>query len=211
METDSSQTPESQQEAPAESKGTPIVTVTDLKKHFPIMKGLFRKQVGAVKAVDGVSFDIYAGETLGLVGESGSGKSTTGRVILQLDDATEGSVTFEGKELTTLKDEAVRALRPRMQMIFQDPHASLNPRMTVGSIIAEPLKEHNASKGNERQERVEERSDCASDLERDRRAALGVLAETLDRRPRRLDPGTGGEPPGGPPGCHGPHLPLHLP
>jgi oligopeptide transport system ATP-binding protein len=156
METDSSQTPESLQEASAEPKGTPIVTVTDLKKHFPIMKGLFRKQVGAVKAVDGVSFEIYAGETLGLVGESGSGKSTTGRVILQLDDATEGSVTFEGKELTTLKDEAVRALRPRMQMIFQDPHASLNPRMTVGSIIAEPLKEHNAAKGNERQERVEE-------------------------------------------------------
>lgn len=141
---------------PAVEDRSPIVAVADLKKHFPIMKGLFRKQVGAVKAVDGVTFEIYRGETLGLVGESGSGKSTTGRVILQLEKATEGTVQFEGRELTTMKDEGVRSLRPRMQMIFQDPHASLNPRMTVGSIIDEPLREHNAAKGDEREERVEE-------------------------------------------------------
>ncbi len=133
-----------------------LVGVRDLKKHFPIMKGVFRSQVGAVKAVDGVTFDIYVGETLGLVGESGSGKSTTGRVILQLDPITEGSVVFEGQELTTLKDEAVRSLRPRMQMIFQNPHASLNPRMTVGSIIAEPLTEHKAAKGDELEVRIRE-------------------------------------------------------
>jgi len=136
--------------------GDVLVSVTDLKKHFPITKGLFRKQVGAVKAVDGVTFDIFVGETLGLVGESGSGKSTTGRVILQLENITEGDVTFEGQDLTAMKEEAVRSLRPRMQMIFQDPHASLNPRMTVGSIIAEPLTEHKAAKGDARQERVEE-------------------------------------------------------
>jgi oligopeptide transport system ATP-binding protein len=133
-----------------------LVSVRDLKKHFPIMQGVFRHQVGAVKAVDGVSFDIYRGETLGLVGESGSGKSTTGRAILQLDSATAGSITFEGTELTELHGEKLRALRPKMQMVFQDPHASLNPRMTVGSIIAEPLKEHKETKGPERQQRVEE-------------------------------------------------------
>lgn len=156
METDATQTPETVSEEQAAREHDVLLSVSDLKKHFPIMKGLFRKQVGAVKAVDGVSFDIYVGETLGLVGESGSGKSTIGRVILQLDDATEGTVIFEGNELTTMKEEAVRSLRPRMQMIFQDPHASLNPRMTVGSIIAEPLKEHKASKGSEQEERVYE-------------------------------------------------------
>ena len=133
-----------------------LVSVKDLKKHFPIMKGVFRRQVGAVRAVDGVSFDIYRGETLGLVGESGSGKSTTGRVILQLDDATEGEIKFEGVELTTTKGDKLRRLRPRMQMIFQDPHASLNPRMTVASIIGEPLSEHNKAKGQDRKKRIEE-------------------------------------------------------
>jgi oligopeptide transport system ATP-binding protein len=132
-----------------------MVAVRDLKKHFPIMKGVFRRQVGAVKAIDGISFDIYHGETLGLVGESGSGKSTTGRTILQLEKATSGSVTFEDIELTTLAGEPLRKLRPRMQMVFQDPHASLNPRMTVGSIIAEPLREHGTAKDEQRQ-RVEE-------------------------------------------------------
>jgi oligopeptide transport system ATP-binding protein len=133
-----------------------LVSVRDLRKHFPIMKGVFRRQVGAVRAVDGVSFDIHRGETLGLVGESGSGKSTTGRVILQLDPATEGKVHFEDIELTAIKGNRLRTLRPRMQMIFQDPHASLNPRMTVGSIIGEPLLEHNEAKGNERRQRIEE-------------------------------------------------------
>jgi ABC-type glutathione transport system ATPase component len=122
-----------------------LVSVTNMKKHFPIMKGIFRRQVGAVRAVDGISFDIYRGETLGLVGESGSGKSTTGRVILQLDEATEGTVIFDDTELTETRGEDLRRLRPRMQMIFQNPHASLNPRMTVGDIIGEPLKEHKRS------------------------------------------------------------------
>lgn len=133
-----------------------LVSVKDLKKHFPIMKGVFKRQVGAVKAVDGVSFDIYRGETLGLVGESGSGKSTAGRVILQLDPATEGEVRFEDIELTAIHGEKLRSLRPQMQMIFQDPHASLNPRMTVGSIIGEPLQEHNKAKGKDRKQRIEE-------------------------------------------------------
>ncbi|HLV90904.1 MAG TPA: dipeptide ABC transporter ATP-binding protein [Acidimicrobiia bacterium] len=132
-----------------------LVGVRGLKKHFPIHKGVFRRQVGAVKAIDGVDFDIFRGETLGLVGESGSGKSTTGRTILQLEKATAGSVTFEDTELTTLSTEKMRKLRPRMQMVFQDPHASLNPRMTVGSIIAEPLREHGVATGDERRQRVE--------------------------------------------------------
>ena len=133
-----------------------LVSVTNLKKHFPIMKGIFRRQVGAVRAVDGVSFDIYRGETLGLVGESGSGKSTTGRVILRLDPVTQGTVTFEGTDLTQIHGEELRSLRPRMQMVFQDPHASLNPRMTVSTIIGEPLKEHKRDRRDERQLRVEE-------------------------------------------------------
>jgi oligopeptide transport system ATP-binding protein len=134
-----------------------LVSVRDLKKHFPIMKGVFKRQVGAVRAVDGVSFDIHRGETLGLVGESGSGKSTTGRVILQLDPATEGTVKFRDIELTETKGERLRNLRVEMQMIFQDPHASLNPRMTVGSIIGEPLQEHNkASNKKERNQRIDE-------------------------------------------------------
>jgi oligopeptide transport system ATP-binding protein len=144
------------QPVPAASDSDVIVSVRDLKKHFPIMKGVFRRQVGAVRAVDGVSFDIHRGETLGLVGESGSGKSTTGRVILQLDLATEGEVFFEDIELTATTGNDLRALRPRMQMIFQDPHASLNPRMTVGTIIGEPLQEHNQAKGEERKQRIEE-------------------------------------------------------
>jgi oligopeptide transport system ATP-binding protein len=133
-----------------------IVSVRDLKKHFPIMKGVFRRQVGAVRAVDGVSFEIRRGETLGLVGESGSGKSTTGRVILQLDHATEGTILFEGTDLTMTTGNALRSLRPKMQMIFQDPHASLNPRMTVASIIGEPLSEHNRAKGQSRKDRIDE-------------------------------------------------------
>lgn len=133
-----------------------LLRVEDLKKHFPIMKGVIRRKVGDVKAVDGVTFDIYRGETLGLVGESGSGKSTTGRVILQLDPATSGSVEFEGQELTELSSEQVRKIRPRMQMVFQDPHASLNPRMTVASIIGEPLKEHSSGPRGERATRIDE-------------------------------------------------------
>lgn len=142
--------------APNPTSREVLVSVRDLKKYFPIMKGVFRRQVGSVRAVDGVSFDIYKGETLGLVGESGSGKSTTGRVILQLTLATEGRISFEGVELTETQGDDLRKLRPRMQMIFQDPHASLNPRMTVSSIIGEPLTEHNKAKGDERKKRIEE-------------------------------------------------------
>ncbi|MRR32856.1 ABC transporter ATP-binding protein, partial [bacterium] len=120
-----------------------LLNVVDLVKYFPIMKGvLIQKQVAAVHAVDGVSFDIRKGETLGLVGESGCGKSTTGRAILQLHRPTSGSVFYEGKDLVKLKGEALRKTRRRMQMIFQDPYASLNPRMTVGQIITEPMIIH---------------------------------------------------------------------
>jgi oligopeptide transport system ATP-binding protein len=120
-----------------------ILSVRDLRKHFPITSGIiFQRQVGAVRAVDGVDFNVYKGETLGLVGESGCGKSTTGRTILQLYRPTTGSVVFEGQELTTMKGEELRKMRKRMQIIFQDPFASLNPRMTVGSIVSEPLRIH---------------------------------------------------------------------
>jgi oligopeptide transport system ATP-binding protein len=125
--------------------------------HFPVTQGIvIQRRVGAIKAVDGVSFDIVRGETLGLVGESGCGKSTTGRAILQLYRPTAGEVYFEGQDLIALKGESLRRMRRRMQMIFQDPYASLNPRMTVGDIIGEPLTVHNISKGKERRERVQE-------------------------------------------------------
>jgi len=133
-----------------------LVKVENLKKYFPIKRGIVRRKVGDVKAVDGVSFDIYEGETLGLVGESGCGKSTTGRVILQLYPATSGEVIFKDQKLTELKGEDLRKMRPKMQMIFQDPHASLNPRMTVGSIISEPLDEHSVVRGKAKRARVDE-------------------------------------------------------
>jgi oligopeptide transport system ATP-binding protein len=135
----------------------PLVQVQNLKKHFPIRSGLLRRQTGAVKAVDGLTFDIFPGETLGLVGESGCGKSTTGNSILQLDPPTDGRVLFQGKDLTTMSGEPLRLQRRHMQMIFQDPYASLNPRLTVGHIVAEPLIVHNAVAGKkEREERVQE-------------------------------------------------------
>jgi len=133
-----------------------LLRVDNLKKYFPIMRGVIRRKVGDVKAVDGISFDIYRGETLGLVGESGCGKSTTGRVILQLYPVTDGKIFFEGKDLANLKGEDMRRMRPKMQMIFQDPHACLNPRMTVGSIISEPLDEHGVGRRRERRERVDQ-------------------------------------------------------
>ena len=139
-----------------DKKNEVLVSVKNLKKHFPIMQGVFRRQIGAVRAVDGVTFDVYRGETLGLVGESGCGKSTTGRLIMRLFPVTEGSILFQDKDLTKLEGDALRAMRPGIQMIFQDPHASLNPRMTVGSIISEPLEEHSVFNANERTARVEE-------------------------------------------------------
>jgi oligopeptide transport system ATP-binding protein len=134
-----------------------LISVRDLKMHFPITQGvIFQRKVGAIKAVDGISFDIQHGETLGLVGESGCGKSTTGRAILQLYRPTAGEVFFQGENLTKLNGEHLRRMRRRMQMIFQDPYASLNPRMTVGDIIGEPLVVHNLLAGKARQERVQE-------------------------------------------------------
>jgi oligopeptide transport system ATP-binding protein len=142
----------------SKATGDTLLHVAGLKMHFPITKGIvFQRQVGAIKAVDGINFDLYRGETLGLVGESGCGKSTTGRAILQLYRPTAGEVVFEGKDLTQVKGEELRKMRRRMQMIFQDPYASLNPRMTVGSIIGEPLEVHNIGSGKkERQDRVQE-------------------------------------------------------
>ncbi|KPV53836.1 peptide ABC transporter substrate-binding protein [Kouleothrix aurantiaca] len=134
-----------------------LIQVNDLQMHFPVTKGIvFQRQVGAVKAVDGVSFSIKKGETLGLVGESGCGKSTTGRAILQLYRPTAGSVLFQGQDLVKLKGEDLRRMRRKVQMIFQDPYASLNPRMTVGDIIGEPIKVHNLRQGKAVRERVQE-------------------------------------------------------
>jgi oligopeptide transport system ATP-binding protein len=143
---------------PASSNGHDdvIMQVNDLKMYFPIMRGVLSRQVGSVKAVDGVSFEIIRGETLGLVGESGCGKSTTGRAILQLYRPTAGNVLFDGVELTHTKGEELRHMRRKMQMIFQDPYASLNPRMTVGAIVGEPLDVHNIGTKSERRQRVAE-------------------------------------------------------
>ncbi len=133
-----------------------ILRVQNLKKHFPIFGGLLGRQVGAVKAVDGISFEIKQSETLGLVGESGCGKSTAGRAILQLHKPTSGQVFFKDNDLTQVGAEELRMLRPRMQMIFQDPYATLNPRHSVRKIIGEPLIIHGVMKkgSTELKERV---------------------------------------------------------
>ncbi|HSG24798.1 MAG TPA: ABC transporter ATP-binding protein [Anaerolineales bacterium] len=134
-----------------------LLEVKGLKKYFPITKGiLFQREVGAVKAVDNVSFNIYEGETLGLVGESGCGKTTTGRTILQLYKPTDGQVVFAGDNLTNKTPKEMRKLRYRMQMIFQDPMASLNPRWTISTSISEPLQVHQNLKNKEKLERVEQ-------------------------------------------------------
>jgi oligopeptide transport system ATP-binding protein len=156
----------------------PLVQVQDLSVHFPIYAGLFRRQVGVVKAVDGVSFDIPRGGTLGLVGESGCGKSTTGRAVLRLYDPTAGRILFEGRDIAHLRGEALRRARPKMQMIFQDPQASLNPRMTVGDIIGEPLDEHRKLTAAERRGRIEELLD-----------AVGMNPRFADRYPHEFSGG----------------------
>jgi len=132
-----------------------LLSVQDLEKHFPVRKGLIiERTVGYVKAVDGVSFSIPAGKTLGLVGESGSGKSTTGYCILQLIKPTSGSIRFDGKELTQLRGEQLRKMRQDMQIVFQDPYSSLDPRMTVGNIVSEPLEVHGMGTRKSRRETV---------------------------------------------------------
>ncbi len=138
----------------------PLVEVRCLKMHFPIYAGLLRRRVGEVKAVDGVSFDVFEGETLGLVGESGCGKSTCGRALLRLYEVTDGSITIDGVDIAPLSNNELREKRPTMQMVFQDPQASLNPRMTVQAIIQEPLDEHTSLSTKEKQQKVYELMDA---------------------------------------------------
>ena len=136
------------------SANPPVIEVKDLKKHFPVKKGLLRRTVGQVYAVDGVTFTVRAGETLGLVGESGCGKTTAGRAAMRLVEPTSGSIKVEGKEIIGLSKAELRPYRRQMQIIFQDPFSSLNPRMTAGDIVGEPLLVHGVANAKERQEQV---------------------------------------------------------
>lgn len=139
---------------PATANKETLVEIRNLKKHFPIKKGFFNRQVGAVRALDGVNLNVYAGETLGLVGESGCGKSTLGRVMLRLLPATDGSVTFEGISVLSSDQQTMKRLRRQMQIVFQNPYASLDPRMTVSQIVAEPLEVHKVAAGKELSDKV---------------------------------------------------------
>jgi oligopeptide transport system ATP-binding protein len=131
-----------------------LVRVENLVKHFPITRGVIQRVVGQVKAVDDISFEIYQGETFSLVGESGCGKTTTGRTLLQLYRPTSGHVFFGDQDLTLIKGEALRRMRRKMQMIFQDPYSSLDPRMSIGNIVGEPLEQHNVAHGKAKNEFV---------------------------------------------------------
>ncbi|WP_128516543.1 ABC transporter ATP-binding protein [Tabrizicola thermarum] len=142
-----------------DAAGRPLVQVENLKMHFPIYTGIFRRHTGDVKAVDGVSFQIMAGQTLGLVGESGCGKSTVGRAMLRLYEPTAGRVVIDGEDVASMPSEALRKKRPTMQMVFQDPQASLNPRMTLAEIVSEPLDEHTDWTRDQKLERVYELMD----------------------------------------------------
>lgn len=133
-----------------------LLEVRNLKKHYPIRKGFFSKQVGAVKAVDGITLSVEQGETLAVVGESGCGKSTTGRAILRLIEPTEGEIIFNGTDVRSLNTEQLRRFRTDMQMVFQDPYASLDPRWTVQRILEEPLRTHESANNNELKSRVEQ-------------------------------------------------------
>jgi oligopeptide transport system ATP-binding protein len=167
--------------APApERAGEPILRVRELVKHFPLTQGIvFRKQVGAVKAVDGVSFDLYPGETLGIVGESGCGKSTVAKLLMNLEQATSGEVFYKGQDITKLSGKALKAVRRNIQMVFQDPYTSLNPRMTVGDIIGEPFDIHPevAPKGDRRR-RVQDLLDV-----------VGLNPEYVNRYPHQFSGG----------------------
>ena len=156
----------------------PLLEVTDLVKHYPVRGGVLRRQVGTVHAVDGVSFDLGVGETLGLVGESGCGKTTVGRTILRLLEATSGEVHFEGKPVFKQSATEMRALRREMQIIFQDPGGSLNPRMRVGRLVGEPLVVHGMASGDELRHRVEQL------LER-----CGLWKQAADRYPHEFSGG----------------------
>jgi len=157
----------------------PLLEVTDLVKHFPVKRGiLIDREVDRVRAVDGVSFSVARGETLGLVGESGSGKSTLSRAVLQLLKPSSGSVRFEGREIAGLSRRQMRPLRPEMQMIFQDPYASLNPRKRVGRIVGEPLRLQGRASGAELRRRAQEL------LER-----VGLSPEHYDRYPHEFSGG----------------------
>jgi oligopeptide/dipeptide ABC transporter ATP-binding protein len=163
---------------PAAAPGTPpVLEVVDLVKNFPIRAGLFRHQVGEVQAVSGVSFTVGRAETLGLVGESGCGKSTTGRCVLRLLDATSGSVRFNGRDVLEASGSEMRNIRGKMQIVFQDPYASLNPRMTVQAIISEPMRIH-GSWGDQGKERVKELM-----------ATVGLNPEHVNRFPHEFSGG----------------------
>src|SRR5207253_3325226 len=142
--------------ARAANGGAPLVEVRSVRKYFPIRKGLLQREVGRVHAVDDVSFAVREGETLGLVGESGCGKSTLGRTIVRLYEPTAGRILFQGRDIAGLGAHALRPLRREIQMIFQDPYASLNPRKRVGSIIGDPMKIHRTADKKDRRRRVQE-------------------------------------------------------
>ncbi|MEV0266644.1 dipeptide ABC transporter ATP-binding protein [Streptomyces sp. NPDC050617] len=161
-------------------RGEPILQVRNLVKHFPLTQGiLFRRQVGAVKAVDGISFDLYRGETLGIVGESGCGKSTVAKLLMTLETATAGEVFYKGQDITKLSGRALHAVRRNIQMVFQDPYTSLNPRMTVGDIIGEPYEIHPevAPKGS-RRKKVQDLLDV-----------VGLNPEYINRYPHQFSGG----------------------
>ncbi|MFJ1583204.1 ABC transporter ATP-binding protein [Streptomyces sp. NPDC088197] len=165
---------------PVKAAHEPILEVRDLVKHFPLTQGiLFKKQIGAVKAVDGVSFDLFPGETLGIVGESGCGKSTVARLLMNLEVPTAGRILYKGDDITKLSGRALKAVRRNIQMVFQDPYTSLNPRMTVGDIIGEPYEIHPevAPKGD-RRKRVQDLLDV-----------VGLNPEYINRYPHQFSGG----------------------